>query len=127
MGGDWGTVHQIVVPVGYRQHVLELAHEHWWFGHLSVGKMYDQVLKYLFWPGMKTNVVCFCKTCYTCQIVGKPNQVVPPVPLHPVPAVGETAECHCKLCSPISQNEVWKTILLTVMCVATCFPEAIPL
>lgn len=34
LGGDWGPVHQIVVPVVYWQHILELAHEHWWSCHV---------------------------------------------------------------------------------------------
>uniref|UniRef100_A0AAV2K847 Uncharacterized protein n=1 Tax=Knipowitschia caucasica TaxID=637954 RepID=A0AAV2K847_KNICA len=33
--------------------------------------------------GLKADVVIFCKTCTTCQSVGKPNQVVPPAPLRP--------------------------------------------
>lgn len=30
---DWGTVHQIVLPASFREHVLALAHEHLWSGH----------------------------------------------------------------------------------------------
>ncbi|KAJ8251227.1 hypothetical protein GJAV_G00218690 [Gymnothorax javanicus] len=41
---------------------------------------------------MKADVVQFCNTCHTCQVVGKPNQVVPLAPLCPVPAVGELFE-----------------------------------
>ena len=64
-GEVWDTVHQIVVPAEYRQHVLKLAHEHWWSGHLGVAKTYDRILRHFFWPGIKTDVVGFCKTCST--------------------------------------------------------------
>ena len=86
---DWGTVQQLVVPIGCRQQVLELAHEHLWSGHLGVTKTHDRMLKHLFWPGMKADVRRFCNTCRTCQFVGKPNQVVHPAPLRPIPAVSE--------------------------------------
>lgn len=84
LGEDGGSVYQIVVPVGYWQHVLELAHYNWWSGQLGVAKTYDRTFKYFFWLGMKSDVVYVCKTCHTCQIVEKPNQVVPPAPLHPL-------------------------------------------
>ena len=98
--GRGEPVCQVVVPVAYRRHVLEVAHEHPWAGHLGVTKTYDRILKHFFWPGMKTEVVRFCKTCSTCQVVGKPNQVVPPAPLTPIPAVG-------RLCWPIDEDKVW--------------------
>lgn len=45
-GENWSTIHQIVVPVECRQHVLNLAHEHSWYGHLGVTKSYDRVLQH---------------------------------------------------------------------------------
>lgn len=122
-------MYQMVVPVKFRQHVLELAHEHLWSGHLGVTKTYNRVLKHLFWPGMKADdVVSFCKTCPTCQIVEKPNQVVPPAPLHPIPAIGEPFEhviVHCV--GPLPRTKSCNQFLLTAMCVSTRFPKAIPL
>lgn len=32
------TVHQVVVPVGYRTHILSLAHGNVLFGHLGISK-----------------------------------------------------------------------------------------
>ncbi|KAG7464302.1 Retrovirus-related Pol poly from transposon 297 [Solea senegalensis] len=125
---DCGSVCQIVVPVAYRQHVLELAHDHPWSGHLGVTKTHDRILKHFFWPGMKKEVTRFCKTCSTCQVVGKPNQVVPPAPLHPIPAVGEPFERVLVDCvGPLPRTKSGNQFLLTVMCATTRFPEAIPL
>lgn len=116
------------MPVGYRPHVLRLAHEHWWSGHLGVAKTYDKILKHFFWPKMKTDVVEFCKSCHTCQVVGKPNQVVPPAPLHPVPAVGEPFDYIFADCvGPLPKTKTGYQSMLTIMCATTCFPEAIPL
>lgn len=37
-------------------------------------------------------MVRYCNSYHTCQGAGKPNQDIPPVPLCPVPAVGEPFE-----------------------------------
>lgn len=81
---DWGMGRQVVVPVGYRSSILKLAHEHPWSGHLGVTKTYC-VLQHFLWPGMKKDVSRFCRTCEVCQVVGKPNQTVPPVSLKAYP------------------------------------------
>lgn len=125
---EWCTVFQIVIPKDYRQHVLSLAHEHLWSGHLGINKTYNRVLQHFFWPGLKSDVVRYCKTCSTCQAVGKPNQVVPPAPLRPIPAVGEPFEHVIIDCvGPLPKTKSGNQFLLTAMCVSTRFPEAIPL
>ncbi|XP_052447440.1 uncharacterized protein LOC127990179 [Carassius gibelio] len=83
---DWNSVHQIVVPLRFRPHVLSLAHDHSWSGHLGITKTYNRVLQHFFWPGLKSDVAKHCKTCHICQVSGKPNQVVPFAPLCPIPA-----------------------------------------
>ncbi|XP_077940982.1 uncharacterized protein LOC144385285 isoform X1 [Gasterosteus aculeatus] len=125
---DWNVVHQIVVPSKFRSQVLELAHDHPWSGHLGITKTYNRVLQHFFWPGLKTDVAQYCKTCHICQVNGKPNQVVPPAPLCPIPAVGEPFERVLVDCvGPLPRAKSGCQYLLTIMCVATRFPEAIPL
>lgn len=89
---DWNATYQVVVPAMYRQHVLSVAHESKWAGHLGVAKTYQLILRHFFWPGLKSDVVKYCRCCHVCQIAGKPNQVIPPTPLHPIPAIGEPFE-----------------------------------
>ena len=60
---------------------------------LRLHKTYYLVLKHLFWPGLKADVIAHCRACHICQMAGKPNQVIPPAPLHPIPAVGELFKC----------------------------------
>ncbi|XP_039548082.1 uncharacterized protein LOC120493504 isoform X2 [Pimephales promelas] len=125
---DWNAVHQIVVPSKFRSHVLSLAHDHLWSGHLGITKTYNRVLQHFFWPGLKSDVVTHCKTCYICQVSGKPNQIVPPAPLCPIPAVGEPFERVLVDCvGPLPRAKSGCQYLLTIMCAATRFPEAIPL
>ena len=60
--------------------------------------------------------------------MGIPNQVVPPFPLHPIPAIGEPFEHFIIDCvGPLPRTKTGNQYMLTVMCVSTRFPEAIPL
>ena len=128
LDNEWSNVFQIVVPTPYRQSVLSLAHEHLWSGHLGITKTYDRVLRQFFWPGLKRDVSLFCRTCHVCQVTGKPNQVIKPAPLHPVPAIGEPFEHVLVDCvGPLPKTKSGNQFLLTIMCVATRYPEAIPL
>lgn len=83
---------QIVLPWCYRSVVLELAHDHVMAGHFGVNKTFQRVMKYFYWPGLKASVAKYCRSCHACQIAGKPNQVVRPGPLHPIPVLGEPFE-----------------------------------
>lgn len=89
---EGASVYQVVIPSVYRPHVLSLAHDHVLSGHLGVTKTYGRILRHFFWPGRKKDVANFCHSCHTCQYMGKPNQVIPPAPLVPFPALGEPFE-----------------------------------
>lgn len=63
-----------------------------------------------------------------CQVEGKPNQIVPPAPLCPIPATGESFEQVLVACAgPLPQTKSGSQYILTIMCAATRFLEAIPL
>nr|XP_033967813.1 uncharacterized protein LOC117467977 [Pseudochaenichthys georgianus] len=63
------AIYQVVVPTTYRSQVISLAHDHPWSGHMGVIKTYQRVLKHFFWPGLKSDVVLYCRTCHVCQVV----------------------------------------------------------
>lgn len=44
----WKSVKQIVVPTVYRPHILSVAHESQWSGHLGITKTYNLVLRHFF-------------------------------------------------------------------------------
>lgn len=77
----------------------------------------DRILKHCFWPGLKMDVAQFSRTC---QVAGKLNQKVPPAPLHPTPFEHVIVDC----VGPLKDENQF---LMTVICVATCFPGAKPL
>ena len=112
----------------YRNDIISLAHETTLAGHLGVTKTHDRIIQHFYWPKMKQDVSQFCKTCRTCQIVGKPNQVIPQVLLKPIPAFDEPFSRILIDCvGPLPKTRSGNEYLLTIMCMSTRFPEAIPL
>ena len=125
---EWKVVYQIVVPNCYRQEILHMAHELPVAGHLGINKTQDRILQHFFWPGLRRDVAEFVKTCHTCQMVGKPNQKIKPAPLQPIPAIGEPfSKVIIDCVGPLPNTRSGNNYLLTIMCTATRFPEAIPL
>lgn len=122
------TFCQVVVPSAYRAQTLKLAHDHVLSSHLGIRKTYERVLRYFFWPGMKSDVSAYCRSCHVCQLTGKPNQTIPPAPLHPIPVLGEPFERIILDCvGPLPKSKARHQYILTMMCAATRYPEAIPL
>ena len=57
--------HQIVVPKSYRHEILSIAHESPMSGHLGINKTYHKLINHFYWPGLKSDVSKYCKTCHT--------------------------------------------------------------
>ncbi|KAK3098851.1 hypothetical protein FSP39_023736 [Pinctada imbricata] len=124
----WRVVHQIVVPVAYRGDIMSLAHDTPMADHLGVNKTYNRILSHFYWPKLRKDVSEFCKSCHSCQMVGKPNQVIPPAPLQPIPAFEEPFSRVLVDCvGPLPRTRSGNQYLLTIMCTSTRFPEAMPL
>ena len=125
---EWTVNHQIVVPRVYRPEILNLAHDTPMSGHLGINKTYHKILNHFYWPGLKSDVSQFCKSCHTCQMVGKPNQTIPKAHLQPIPAFDEPFSRIIIDCvGPLPKTKAGHEYLLTIMCASTRFPEAIPL
>ncbi|KAK0144590.1 Retrovirus-related Pol polyprotein from transposon 412 [Merluccius polli] len=125
---EWSVFEQIVLPQGYREDVLRLAHETPLAGHLGIRKTQAKVMRHCYWPKLHQDVVMFCRSCHSCQVVGKPNQKVPVAPLSPVPVVEEPfSKVVIDWVGPLPKTKKGNEFLLTVMDTTTRFPEAIPL
>ena len=125
---EWAVYHQIVVPKSYRHEILSIAHESPMSGHLGINKTYHKIINHFYWPGLRSDVSKYCKTCHTCQMVGKPNQTIPKAQLQPIPAFDEPFSRILIDCvGPLPRTKSGNEYLLTVMCTSTRFPEAIPL
>ena len=124
----WQARTQIVIPKAYRSEVLSLAHGTPLSGHLGVNKTYQKIINHFYWPGIRKDVVEFCNTCHTCQVIGKPNQTIPKAPLKPIPAFEEPFSRILIDCvGPLPKTKKGNQYLLTIMCASTRFPEAVPL
>ena len=125
---EWAVYHQIVVPKSFRHEILSIAHENPMSGHLGINKTYHKIINHFYWPGFKSDVSKYCKTCHTCQMVGKPNQTIPKAQLQPIPAFDEPFSRIIIDCvGPLPRTKSGNEYLLTIMCTSTRFPEAIPL
>ncbi len=82
---------QVVVPKQFRDIVLQHAHGEV-AGHLGVKKTYDRILRQFYWPRLKKDISSFIRTCHTCQVTGKPNQLLKPVPLSPIAVTNKPFE-----------------------------------
>lgn len=82
---------QVVVPKQFRDVVLQHAHGEV-AGHLGVKKTYDRILRQFYWPRLKKDISSFIRTCHTCQVTGKPNQLLKPVPLSPIAVTSKPFE-----------------------------------
>ena len=90
--------------------MLTLAHDG--SGHLGVRKTYDRILRHFFWPSMKKDACMHLRTCSTCQLTGKPNHVIKPAPLLPIPAICPPFEyLIIDLCGTTAPCEVWQSVL----------------
>lgn len=120
--------HQFVVPKPYRETVLQLAHGGIMAGHMGVKRTTERVLSEFFWPGCKTEISRYCKSCDTCQRTiqkGRVNKA----PLGEMPIIGQAFErVAVDLIGPlIPASDRGHRYILTLVDFATRYPEAVPL
>ncbi|XP_069171090.1 uncharacterized protein [Procambarus clarkii] len=97
-------------------------------GHLGVKKTLNKVQDHFYWPNVWKKVKKYCRTCLACQRAGKSAPAIPKAPLKPIPAFGEPFErVLIDGVGPLPRTRRGHEYLLTIMCTATRFPEAIPL
>ncbi len=114
----------IVVPKDFRPRILEMAHER--CGHLGSGKVAKLVSRYFLWPGMVKDVEDHCKGCEICQRKSKARPSRAPAVERPV--LTEPFESVAvDLVGPLPKGKGGCRFLLTYVCMATRWPEAVPL
>ncbi|XP_064467644.1 uncharacterized protein LOC135378518 [Ornithodoros turicata] len=121
------VVDQLMVPQGLRGDVLKLCHSNSWAGHLGVRKTKQRLLQEWFWPGCFKDVEQYVRACDTCQKVGKPNERCK-APLTLVPIISEPFQrLVIDVVGPLPVSKSGYKYILTMICPATKFPEAVPL
>ena len=119
---------QLVVPVGFREKVLRLAHETLMTEHLGIKKTLDRVVSEFFWPGVCGDVARFCKSCDICQRTIQKGRVTK-VPLGKMPLIDTPFKrVAVDIVGPIEPRSDKKSrYILTMIDYATRYPEAVAL
>ena len=125
---EWAAVEQLMVPVGYRQMLLEVAHDGRFAGHMGTRKSLDKLTRLYYWPGIRSDVARHCKECLICQRTGKPNQKISPAPLVKIPHLPEPfAILQVDVVGPLPRTRKGHEYLLTLVDTATRYVNAVPL
>ena len=120
------SVLRVVVPVGRRMQVLQMAHSNLTAGHFGVKKTFARLSRHFLWPKMWGQVKGYVRTCAGCQKGAR--LVNAKAPLQPLPCVSEPFQkVAFDLVGPLPRTTSGYKYLLTAMCLYTKFPEAIPL
>ncbi len=114
----------LVVPSSYRRKIMEMGHEKG--GHLSGEKVAKIIGRYFIWPGMVRDVCEHCGSCEICQVRSKHKPRKAPIVERPV--LTEPFESVAiDLVGPLPKGKGGCRYLLTCVCLATRWPEAVPL
>ena len=119
---------QLVVPEGFCEKVLRLAHETLLTEHLDIKRTLDRVVSEFFWLGVCGDVARFCKSCDICQRTIWKRRVTK-VPLGKLPLIDTSFKrVSVQLVGPIEPRSDKKSrYILTMIDYATRYPEAVAL
>ena len=123
-----GKVQQVVVPKKLRPTVLKVAHDLAMAGHCGVRRTLERVLSFFYWPTVRTDVTKFCQSCDVCQRSVSKGRI-PCAPLQQMPVISEPFQrIAIDLVGPfVPASSSGNRYVLTIVDVATRYPEAIPL
>lgn len=119
--------HQLVVPKNRRHLVLQKAHSSPLAGHMSTNRTRYRVYSNFFWPGVDKDIKEYVKTCEICQKarhpgkggkseLGNMNIITTPFAKVAIDIIG-----------PLEMSDRKNRYILTLVDMATRWPEAIPL
>ncbi|KAG1926090.1 gag-pol fusion protein [Pimephales promelas] len=121
-----GDGFQMVVPKAVQNIVLSLGHSIPWAGHLGRQKTLARIKRHFYWPGLRADVVKFCKTCPECQLTS--NRLPSKAPLQPLPVMGVPFErLAMDIVGPVEKSRAGHRFMLVVSDYATKYPEDFPL
>ncbi|XP_035988756.1 uncharacterized protein LOC118561082 [Fundulus heteroclitus] len=121
-----GSARKLVVPKGARDTVLVLAHSIPWAGHLGKHKTIARIRQHFYWPGLRTDVAKFCKTCPECQVTS--NRLPSRAPLQPLPIISVPFQrLGMDIVGPLERSRAGNRYMLVITDYATKYPEVFPL
>ena len=125
---DTEDVLQLMVPKPLRPQVIEYAHSSLLGAHLGIGKTINRVTSEFWWSGVNDQVKRYCWSCDTCQKSAKKGRGVTKAPMQSLPIVGKPFDMiYVDIVGPLNVTESNNRFILTVVDMATKFPEAVSL
>lgn len=121
-----GTKDLIVIPISLRKNILKLAHNSLTAGHMGISNTKARASAQFYWPGLSTDIHRWCTECTECQRVNgiKRNMA----PLQEVPVVEQPwSKVAMDVVGPLSRTPRGVKYMLTMICLATRYPEVVPL
>ena len=119
-----GLVKRIVIPRDFRSFIMDLAHKH--AGHLGIAKMRLLLAPFYTWPGLHKDVRTHSLACSDCQRYKRgtpssaPNQTMP---ILTVPFEKMATD----IVGPFPRSKLGFKYLLTTICLASKYPDVIPI
>lgn len=103
---------------------MELAHDS--HGHMGGKKVKEMLKGKVVWPGICEDIRKWCESCEQCQ--RESRLAVRKVPMKEVPVITEPFEkVAIDLVGPFDRTSQGYRMILTIMDLATRWPEALPL
>ena len=117
-----------MVPEGFHEKVLRLAHETLLTEHLGIKKTLDIVVSEFFLPSVCGDLARFCKSCDICQRTIRKGRVTK-VPIGKLPLIDTPFKrVSVQLVGPVEPRSDKKSrYILTMIDYATRYPEAVAL
>ena len=95
-------------------------------GHFSHNKMFAILSHHFTWPGIRKDIRAYCRACLECQKAGR--QLQPRVPMVVTPTISEPYQrIAWDLVGQLDKTNQDHRYILTIMCLGTRYPYAIPL
>ena len=114
----------LVLPKSERKRVMVMSHDH--LGHLGPRNVKAIIRRRFVWPNMGKDVIDYCRSCDICQSCQKRG--ARKVPLIERQVMTEPFESlGFDIVGPFPKGKGGYRYLLTAICMATKWPEALPL
>ena len=117
------VVHVLVLPHSLRKKVLEVAHDG--MQHMGARRVKALLSQRFSWPGLGQDVIGYVRSCDTCQRCSKLHRKVPMVERQVMSEPFESMAVD--IVGPFPKGKGGCRFLLTCICMASKWPEALPL
>ena len=125
--GGGNEVIQTLMSHCFQSELLNLAQDASTSGHLGVAKTQSRLLQHFCWPNLFKDLKEYCRTCDTCQRIGKNNRK-PKASLITLPIISESFKrISIDIVDTLKPTSKGCRFILTVIDHATRWPHAFPL